>query len=242
MDKAFFIDTSRCTACRGCQVACKQWHKLPAEKTVNVGSFQNPQDLSFHTYKLVRFSEGKVDGKLRWLFFPDQCRHCIIPPCKEVADGYDESAIIRDAQTNAVLFTANTAKLTKDQRQEVREACPYDIPREDPTSGVMGKCDMCVDRVHNGLKPACVLSCPTGAMNFGDRDAMLAQAKAVLAEVRKRNPKAMLLNAEDVNTIYLVEHDPKHYHDKAVAEGLEPALLTRKQFFAKVFGPARSLT
>ena len=239
MDKTFFIDTSRCTACRGCQVACKQWHKLPAEKTENVGSYQNPQDLSFSTYKLVRFSEGQVDGKLRWLFFPDQCRHCIIPPCKEVADGYDESAIIRDGQTNAVLFTANTARLTKDQRQEVREACPYDIPREDPASGVMGKCDMCVDRVRNGLKPACVLSCPTGAMNFGDRDAMLAQAEAALAQVRKRSPKAMLLNADDVNAIYLVEHDPKRYHERAVAEGSAPAPLTRKQFFAKVFRPVR---
>ena len=33
MSNAFFIDTTRCTGCRGCQVACKQWHDLPAEET-----------------------------------------------------------------------------------------------------------------------------------------------------------------------------------------------------------------
>ena len=54
MSKSFLVDTTLCTACRGCQVACKQWHDLPAEETVNRGSYQNPADLSFDTYKLVR--------------------------------------------------------------------------------------------------------------------------------------------------------------------------------------------
>ena len=74
MSNAFFIDTTRCTGCRGCQVACKQWHDLPAEKTENRGTFENPPDLSFSTYKLVRMRETETDGKLKWLFFPEQCR------------------------------------------------------------------------------------------------------------------------------------------------------------------------
>lgn len=69
MSKSFLVDTTLCTACRGCQVACKQWHDLPAEKTVNRGSYQNPADLSFDTYKLVRMREEVIDGRLRWLFF-----------------------------------------------------------------------------------------------------------------------------------------------------------------------------
>ena len=80
MSKSFFIDTTLCTACRGCQVACKQWHDLPAEETENRGTYQNPADLSFDTYKLVRMREEVIDGKLRWLFFPDQCRHCVEAP------------------------------------------------------------------------------------------------------------------------------------------------------------------
>ena len=56
-DKSFFIDTTKCTACRGCQIACKQWNKNPGTKTVQRGSHQNPADLSASTFKLVRFNE-----------------------------------------------------------------------------------------------------------------------------------------------------------------------------------------
>ena len=71
MSKTFFIDLTKCTACRGCQVACKQWKKLPAEKTENWGSHQNPKDLSGVTLKLVRFEEVETDGKCNGCSFPN---------------------------------------------------------------------------------------------------------------------------------------------------------------------------
>src|SRR4030043_2135405 len=136
-DKSFFIDTTKCTACRGCQIACKQWNQRPAEKTINWGSHQNPRDLSFNTWKLVRFSEIPGD-KVAWYFFPDQCRHCVSPPCKEVADGKAKGAIIQDEKTGAVIFSPRV-RIKMEDFNEIREACPYDIPR---ISGmrVMGKC------------------------------------------------------------------------------------------------------
>ncbi len=79
MEKSFFIDTTLCTACRACQVACKQWHDLPAEKTKNNGTFQNPPDLSFNTYKLVRMKEEIIDNKLSWLFFPSSAGTVLRP-------------------------------------------------------------------------------------------------------------------------------------------------------------------
>ena len=54
---SILVDTSKCTACRGCQIACKQWNQLPGTQTKNVGSYENPQDLSVDTYKVVRFSD-----------------------------------------------------------------------------------------------------------------------------------------------------------------------------------------
>jgi formate dehydrogenase iron-sulfur subunit len=68
MSKSFLVDTTLCTACRGCQVACKQWHDLPAEETVNRGSYQNPADLSFDTYKLVRMNEEVIDPEIHRQF------------------------------------------------------------------------------------------------------------------------------------------------------------------------------
>ena len=236
MSYAFFIDTERCTACRACQVACKQWHDLPAERTWNQGTFQNPPDLSFTTYKLVRMKEDIIDGKLRWLFLPEQCRHCIEPPCLETAD--DPQAIYKDEKTGAVIFTANTKNLDAD---EIIESCPYNIPRK-AADGTLAKCDMCNDRVTNGLLPACVQTCPTGAMNFGDLDEMRAMAEARLAEVKATNPNAMLADPNDVQVIYLTEYDPALYSYNAVADA-SPRLINRKSLLAKLFRPLkRSLT
>ena len=76
MPKAFLIDTTRCTACRGCQVACKEWHDLPANSTKQRGSHQNPPDLNPRNLKIVRFHEHlDARGNVVWNFFPDQCRH-----------------------------------------------------------------------------------------------------------------------------------------------------------------------
>lgn len=234
MSKSIFIDTTICTACRACQVACKQWHDLPAEKTTNMGSFQNPQDLSFDTYKLVRMTEEVIDGRLQWLFFPDQCRHCVDAPCLETA--FDENAIYRDDATGAILYTQNTRKL---DAEEIIGSCPYNIPRQ-AENGTLGKCDMCNDRVHNGLKPACVTACPTGAMTFGDREEILAMAKKRLAKVKQKFPKAMLLNPDEVNVIYLVGFDPALYSEYAVA-GTSRGGVSRSVALRKMMGPFAKL-
>jgi formate dehydrogenase iron-sulfur subunit len=232
--KSFFIDTTLCTACRACQVACKQWHDLPAEKTENRGSFQNPADLSFVTYKLVRFNEVVVGGKLKWLFFADQCRHCIEPPCEMTVE--DPKAIFRDSTTGAVIYTANTKKV---DAQAVIDSCPYNIPRA-AKDGTLAKCDMCLDRVENGLLPACAKTCPTGAMNFGDREEMLALARKRLAEAKKTNPTAQLLDPDDVRVIYLVTEKPNLYHTFAVASNAAFGI-SRKVALRRLVRPLRDL-
>ncbi|RPH87244.1 MAG: formate dehydrogenase, partial [Desulfobacteraceae bacterium] len=79
MPKAILIDTTRCTACRGCQVSCKEWKNLPPVATKQRGTHQNPPDLTHANYKLVRFSEHLEGDLVKWYFFPDQCRHCLEP-------------------------------------------------------------------------------------------------------------------------------------------------------------------
>lgn len=236
MEKSFFIDTTICTGCRGCQIACKQWHDLPAESTKNLGTFQNPPDLSFMTYKLVRMKEEVIDNKLNWLFFPEQCRHCIEAPCLQIAE--NPKAIYKDGDTGAILYTSKTSELDADA---IIESCPYNIPRK-RDDGTIAKCDMCNDRVHNGLRPACVTTCPTGTMNFGDRQEMLDMANKRVAEVKAKFPNASLLNPDTVNVIYLVAHDPKLYHGYAVASNLFMEKgISRKVALKKMLGPFASL-
>jgi formate dehydrogenase iron-sulfur subunit len=243
MPKTILIDTSRCTACRGCQIACKEWHELPANKTYQVGwgSHQNPQDLNPNNYKLVRFSEHLENGVVRWNFFPDQCRHCEVAPCKETADMYMEGAILKDEETGAVLFTEKTRKFTKEVFEEIREACPYNIPRRNQSTGLMSKCTMCNDRIHNGMIPACVKACPTGTMMFGDREEMLKLAEQRLALLKKEWPKAQLADPEDVNVIYLLIDEPENYHEFTVASAAGTGM-DRKEFLAKFARPFSRMT
>jgi len=235
--KAFFIDTTLCIGCRACQIACKQWNQLPATKTENRGGFQNPADLSFYTYKLVRFFEQRGDdGKPVWYFFPDQCRHCLEPPCKEIPE--DPDAIMIDQLTGAVLYTD---KLKKENSQDVRDSCPYDIPRAENGTGYMAKCTMCVDRVHNGLLPACVKVCPTGAMNFGDYDAMVKLANRRLEEVGEKHPKAKLIGVEDTRVFWLLADKPEKYFDYAKSL-IKPRGIDRKTALKKIARPLKELS
>ncbi|MDH5202497.1 MAG: formate dehydrogenase [Nitrospirota bacterium] len=213
-DKSFFVDTTKCTACRGCQIACKQWNKNPGTKTIQRGTHQNPEDLSFSTFKLVRFNDFEVNGQPKWYFFADQCRHCVEPPCMYTAQSFGSKAIIRDQVTGAVLYDKKV-KIKAADFKKVRESCPWDIPRWDEKTEGMAKCTMCIDRIKEGLLPACVKTCPTGAMNFGDRAKIIDMAKKRLKEVKATNPKAQLLNAETHRTIFLVIDDPKKYHKYA---------------------------
>ncbi len=237
MAKSFLIDTSRCTACRGCQVACKEWFELPANKTKQTGTHQNPPDLNPNNYKIVRFSEHLEGNTIRWYFFPDQCRHCIDPPCVAVGGDIVEGAIIHDKQTGAVVYTDKTRQLSEENFEEIREACPYNIPRRDPATGRISKCTMCNDRVVRGLLPVCVQVCPTGAMNFGEREEMLALAQKRLARVKKEHPNAMLADPDDVNVIYLLIDDPMKYYEFSVAQFIPG--LDRKAFLAKLGSPLR---
>jgi formate dehydrogenase iron-sulfur subunit len=207
--KSILIDTSLCTACRGCQIACKQWNELPGTKTKQIGTYQNPQDFSAFTWKLVRFAEGKKEnGKPYWYFFSDMCRHCMEPPCADTIQGFVKDGVIRDEMTGAVVYTARTKSV---RFEEVRSSCPYDIPRQDPKTKVMAKCTMCIDRTKNDRVPACVQSCPTSAMVFGDRSQILAKVEKRVQELKKSYPKAMAINAEDVRVIFIVTDDPQKY-------------------------------
>jgi formate dehydrogenase iron-sulfur subunit len=220
MAKTFFIDTSRCTACRGCQVACKEWQGFEANYTKQLGwgSHQNPPDLNPLNYKVVRFNEFKDKDRVIWNFFPDQCRHCTEPPCKLAADGEVKGAVVVDKATGAVIFTDKTKKISKEGFLMMKEYCPYDIPRRNEKTGIINKCDMCLERVEKDLVPMCVKTCPTAAMNFGDRDKMLALAYERLAIVKKEFPDASLLDADSVRVIYLVTHKRDTYHNLAMLD------------------------
>ena len=63
------------------------------------------------------------------------------------------------------------------------QACPFMVPKYDYDSFApkIHKCTFCADRMEVGMDPACAKVCPTGAITFGDRDDMVAEAKRRIA-------------------------------------------------------------
>ncbi|MGL4722756.1 MAG: 4Fe-4S dicluster domain-containing protein [Desulfovibrionaceae bacterium] len=234
----FFIDLSACDACKGCQVACEQWKDQPTIPTKNTGSYQNPPDLNPEQFKLVRFEEKEYNNKVEWLFFPEQCRHCFDAPCQAEADMNVEGAITTDPATGIVLYHEKTKELTN--FEDVREACPYNIPRRDEKTKLVSKCNLCFDRIQEGMIPSCVLTCHSGCMNYGTYDEMYALAHKRLEEVKPRYPQAQLGDPNSVRIIYLYTFPPSDYYEYAVADASdktdEKKDLSRRQFFATLGG------
>ena len=197
---AVLVDTTRCTGCRGCQVACKQWHKKEAEKTEFTGTYENPPDLSKDTLTRVKFREVEEDG-VNWLFKKIQCRHCDEPGC---IDGQTQEVLKK--YENGMVIANPDVKINEAEFESIRESCLYNVPRYDAKNKRLIKCTFCWDRQLEGRKPACVTACPTGTLTFGKRKDITAEANRRKETLSARFPGLDLIT-EDSKWIYLVQHN-----------------------------------
>ena len=168
---AIMVDLDSCIGCRACQVACKVWNGLKAELTsFNPEGYTNPVNLSPSTWMIMQFFEGVRGGEPFWLFRKHQCMHCSEAPCAKACPA------------NAIEVHKEGPVVIRPDKcigcQYCIEACPYDVPRYDPETNKVYKCTMCVDRVQNGLAPACVEACPTEALVFGPLEKLVEEYKS----------------------------------------------------------------
>lgn len=199
-EKIILYDESKCTACRGCQVACKQWNSLPGEITTNKGSYENPPDLSVDTWLKIKFKEVYRSGSLAWLFTRRACMHCTDAGCVNVCP---TGALYH----HEMGFVAYDKGLCSGCGYCV-EACPFKVPRVSGsklTGAVkVDKCIFCQERVVHGLEPACVNTCPTGALNFGDRLKMLNEAQKRVNVIKTAYPNASLYGATQLGGLHVI--------------------------------------
>src|SRR5438874_986150 len=189
---------------RPLKVAGKEWNSLPPDNTANFGGYQSHPDLTASTWDLMRFKEIELDGgDLAWLIRKDSCLHCDDPGCLAACPA--PGAIVQ--YTNGIVNFDQTKCIGC---QYCVAGCPFDIPRFDQKTKKVYKCTLCVDRVSASLEPACVKSCPTGAIKFGGKNEMLDYAAGKVDKIKGRGfDHAMVYDPSGVGGLHMMYVVPR---------------------------------
>ncbi len=140
----FFFTADNCIGCHACEAAC-------SEKN------ENPSHLAFRS---VGYVEGGSFPDYKRMNISMACNHCDNPVCLK---GCPTRAYTKHVEYGAVLQDPETCFGCG----YCTWVCPYNAPQLDPVKGQVSKCNMCVDRLEVGLKPACVSACVGNALDFG---------------------------------------------------------------------------
>ena len=146
MPIAFTFDQAKCTGCQACILAC---------------TIENNLDLDRGWRNVYTFNE-RHHPDLPVLHLSLACNHCDEPACSNACPA---NAYSKEVETGFVVLDESKCIGCR----YCTWACPYHAPLYDEAIGVVGKCTFCNERQQQGLVPACVASCPTGALGVGDR-------------------------------------------------------------------------
>jgi Fe-S-cluster-containing dehydrogenase component/DMSO reductase anchor subunit len=137
----FHFDMTKCIGCKCCVVACNEQNGNPA--AIN--------------WRRVGEIEGGHYPYTQRHYLSMGCNHCLEPSCMI---GCPVEAYTKDASTGVVLHSADTCIGC----QYCTWNCSYGVPQYNPERGVVGKCDLCHNRLSDGMAPACASACPEGAI------------------------------------------------------------------------------
>ncbi len=185
------IDLDLCSGCQACVVACHAENNVPV-----VGEEEVVLGRSMHWIRIERYWEGEGEH-LKARFMPLLCQQCQKAPCEPVCPLY---ATMHDPYENVNVQVYNRCAGIRycavNCPYKVRMFNWWDPYFPEPLNeqlnpdvtvrrrGIMEKCTFCLQRIRRAreeeragkgeplfdLQPACVQTCPTGALVFGDLD------------------------------------------------------------------------
>ncbi len=202
----FYFTADNCIACHACEAAC-------SEKN------DNPAHISFRS---VGFVEGGTYPAYQRLNISMACNHCDDPVCLK---GCPTRAYTKYAEYGAVLQDPDICFGCG----YCTWVCPYNAPQLDPVKGQVSKCNMCVDRLEVGLKPACVSACLGNALDFGVIENVpenRTQAKTEIPGFPRTDITHPNIRFQQTRTtqrdMNRVDQSPVKYHREESSENFKP--------------------
>ena len=208
------IDLTACIGCSGCVVGCQAENNLPVVGKEEVATRREMAWMRIDRYYSddKPADQGAVADNPKVAFQPMMCQHCENAPCETVcpvlatthsSEGLNQQTYNRCVGTR---YCANNCPF------KVRRFNWFNYSYADTslnlvlnpdvavrTRGIMEKCSMCVQRIHEGtlqakkagiplpdhaIKTACEQSCPTQAIVFGDMNDKNSEAAKLAASGR----------------------------------------------------------
>ena len=200
------VDLDRCTGCGACVTACQAENNTPI-----VGEEALAAGRQMQWMRIERYWDGEYPNA-RLHFIPMFCQHCDTAPCETVCPvsaTYHNQDGLNVQVYNRCIGTRSCAVYCP---YEVRYFNFFDHHWDTPLEqqlnpdvsvrekGVMEKCTFCIQRIRQArdqakddggrrirdgeVQPACVQTCPSEALVFGDRNDADSKVSAKLADDR----------------------------------------------------------
>ncbi|PJE78763.1 Anaerobic dimethyl sulfoxide reductase chain B [invertebrate metagenome] len=195
MKDTIFYDAVNCINCFACMAACSTENRLRQKRQgKDLIQILNEEESDSFYLKPVTTQKGSYPDAVTVVGFK-HCQHCEKAPC---LDNCPSKAIERRPGGQVVINDdACTGCRT------CVDVCPFDVPQYNPARNKVSKCIGCFDRVENGLKPACVNACPTGALISGPREEILKKARERKTHYEKRLNKPVVLYGAESESHYV---------------------------------------
>jgi Fe-S-cluster-containing dehydrogenase component len=165
-------DSTQCIGCKACVEACRAANGLePDTSGYGTALYQAPLDLSARAKNVIKvYREGEKSA-----FMKAQCMHCLDPACTSAC----MLGALAKREKGIVSYDASLCIGCR----YCQMACPFNVPKFEwaKVAPKIVKCELCRHRLAEGKLPACVEVCPRGAVIYGTRADLLAEAKRRIA-------------------------------------------------------------
>ena len=174
---SMLYDTTLCIGCKSCVGACNEangLHTQPGFSSAFGSIYDAPPSLNANAKNIIKLYKSESGSE--WSFVKQQCMHCVDPSCVQACP----LSALTKGERGIVAWNGNQCIGCRC----CQLSCPFNIPKFEWSSfnPKIVKCEFCRHLLAVGKNPACTSACPRGAVIYGTREQLMADAKNRIAK------------------------------------------------------------